>query len=1286
MPPQDGPAGTVPNCPRCGAAMRLRRAQQGHNAGNRFWGCSRYPRCTGTRTLENANEPETPAAQGHGTLNSQSHGNESLPVQWLDHAQRRGWIAEYVNIAAVPGFFRNLTGTDTSTTRRALGQTIMLRRDPRDRAPTTDMSFASGILSKILQRGELPTVTLETERQLLDKHGLLEKAEEQKRGQLGWELPSELTETISSESIIAATTSRASFTLVDQLTTPLLDSPREEKFLVEWVPQAFGNSAGHWFIPQAPLDQLLASFSSNHPEAANRRVDFLFAHPNPNVNPFVIELDGPEHATAAQVDDDRDAALETSGLEVIRIPNHELDSGDGPNLDEIRKRCADAFQEQTSPTSRQPVVNAIIEASLLAKVQFAIIKAMEWGWLVPDGRWTIQVEGVDQTCITAIRELIDLVVGINQLYDLKAAPSEVVVEVNGTKTQWSINSSESGAHEESRLTIRLEADESPFAAIHHRGGVDIVIRPAFTPVQFLSQTMALGGRRKVQITDEETATNVLHQYLKQIFRKADFRSKQSEAILRTLQNRDSIVLLPTGAGKSIIYQLAGLLMPGVTLVVDPIIALIDDQQEGLAEYGIDRTVAITGSVQGTLRDRLHQQIERAEPLFIFVAPERLQIPTFRAALRSLNESSCINLAVVDEAHCVSEWGHDFRPAYLNLANNLRKFGTRENEDPIPILALTGTAARAVLRDMITDMEIDREDPYAIIRPSSFDRKELRYEIKTTRPGDSTPVLRGILNTLPTRFNLPRAEFFALRDKNTQSGILFVPTVDGRINGVRTAQQEVRNAVDVNAVIYSRKPPRGENPAEWDRKVKQNGTNFKTNRCPILVATKAFGMGIDKPNIRYTIHFGMPQSLEAFYQEAGRAGRDGNESWCFIVFTEHDSQRSDRLLDASRSIDSLRQEHQRIRVNTRDDITSALWFHLGNFGGLDAEKEHVRRVISELGEFEEDLRSIEISFTSPNLSRKQKERALHRLVKIGSVIDYEVNYGGQRITVHMDRYNPERWKQCSVSYVRAAQPARAEQYAEQVRHLSFENQDNTAIAAIQLAETLVDFTYNVIEKSRRRMIQEAMLIARDVENEKDFRQRLLDYLQEGVGNERMQQLAEEEAVGFNDWIELAQNINTPIEAGEFRGLSIRLLESYPDHPGLLVVRALSEAFTNEPNRELIRQSLDAALGASIGTDYNVEEQEILILLNYLFEVAQIRTSALAPPLADVVLDGRLDDEEWSFMQETVLIRAKVINHPHMQTACAVQQLSTLASSLEEVVSMTAGLAASPQLEEAMENVR
>ena len=219
------------------------------------------------------------------------------------------------------------------------------------------------------------------------------------------------------------------------------------------------------------------------------------------------------------------------------------------------------------------------------------------------------------------------------------------------------------------------------------------------------------------LSDDEVEEN-LNIFLKNIYRKKQFRDSQSKE--KSFRGHDTVVLLPTGAGKSFIYQLAGLLMPGSTIVIDPLVALMKIKLI-LNQYGIDKSVSISMANKSLENDI--NLISNGEYIFILHSPERLQTSRYRDALRSLSQLSLVNLAVLDEAHCVSEWGHDFRPAYLNVSKNIRSMCKDQDGIPPPIVALTGTASRSVLRDVLTDLEIDPEDENSLIRPESFNREE-----------------------------------------------------------------------------------------------------------------------------------------------------------------------------------------------------------------------------------------------------------------------------------------------------------------------------------------------------------------------------------------------------------------------------------------------------------------------------------------------------------------------------------------------------------------------------------
>ena len=1133
----------------------------------------------------------------------------------MEGANRSDLIAEYVSIGAMPGAFGNSLADDLRL-ERALSQSLFLYPKDRPAAPPDHARLVSGLLTKLLQRGRTPLPTLGIEREALRTRGLLDKAEGlgEEGPEMGWELRQFASRATDSKTVLRRLATRKQFKLSPSMSfgagldTELMGSTAEALFLEQWVPQTLGPSAGHWFTPQAPLDVLLDASGAS--EDAARRIDFLFHHPG--AAPLAIEVDGPEHEASLEEDEARDASLRAIGIEVLRVANDEMTAGSGAVLDQIREWCERAFQALAPASGDDDMANVIAECALAAKVQFALARAIKLGLLTAGQEWEVRLTGGNSVAVAGVLDVLRLLSAYDCLYGGQSTPTRCTVHTrNKSAVTWTPaadgtwerqrTATQNGDVKGERLRVVIESDAGPFHDLPKGDLPDFIIRPAFLPVNFATEGVQSRERQAIAPTRYEEVQGPLTTFLQNVFRKRAFRPHQGLAVYNILSQNDCIALLPTGAGKSIIYQLAGLLMPGITLVVDPIIALMEDQVEGLRRYGIDRALFISRSlVSPEERRRFLRRMERGEYQFVLLSPERLQSPEFRGALGALAVPSLVNLAVIDEAHCVSEWGHDFRPAYLNLADNLRNFGKDGSGRPPPILALSGTASRAVLRDMLTYFKIDRNRSDALIRPASFDRKELRFEIIRTGPQkDPKAALRGMLNRLPDEFNLPRAQFFRAAGRETASGIVFVRTINGP-HGLLETQRVVRSATGADVTIYSGTPPKGVDWKDYEALKRENAAKFKDNKVPLLVATKAFGMGIDKPNIRFTIHHGMPQSLENFYQEAGRAGRDEHPALCAVVFSEYDPDRSDELLDPGLDLETLQHRFEQVNKDrlTSDDVILSLWFHLKGFRDVETELKGIEDALDSIGKIS-TRRTVPLSFAEGDADHtKQQEKAFYRLLKLGVIADYTIEWGSRKFVLQVNAFDIDHCKRELRNFVEAVQPARVKVLERQLDTIATGVPSEVAKA---LARVLLKFIYDMIERSRRGMIREAVHLARNARTDAEIRTRLLDYLQEGrLGAEAVEQMLQESDIDLTAWLEAALKMETPVDAGELRGLCIRALESYPDHPGLLLVRGISEAMCSDHDERVSSQGISFALQQA--DDYDLDPGHIDSIVDPLFNFA------------------------------------------------------------------------------------
>lgn len=785
-------------------------------------------------------------------------------------------------------------------------------------------------------------------------------------------------------------------------------------FFEKIIPNEFGEYSfvSSLIIPEIEINEITGEDNRNF---INQQVDFYLPQAK-----LVIEIDGQQHKTdeVTRVSDTtRDNYLLKQGVVTIRIDSIELRNGKYKEkikliLEHLSKfdklltfyknACKKIEENQMSETE----IKTKLLPTAIIRFQVLLIELLTHNYLSLTESWNFNILSNEDLGNFPELAISDLLIWLDNLYQLKNKKSL-------DKPNFTINFMNKKS-DFVPTTKAINLDFSLFKRYTDENKINpdvIYLRTDYFDVIKDKNYFTVSTTEPINynITDEDKG--VLEFFLDNIFDKPRFREGQFPIISNTLNRKDTIGLLPTGGGKSLCYQLPCLLQPSVNFVVCPIKSLMYDQNENLQNMLVTNVSFITSDLEADERRQIELNFEQGRYLFVWISPEKFQIPSFREKISSIIANFSIAYAVVDEVHCLSEWGHDFRTSYLNLAKTIDKLSPKDEngEGKIKFIGLTATASVNVLKDIKIEFSrrkqrLEDENIKSLL---DYSRKELQFEVIDDK-GNKSKTIESLINELKD------TEDFI--ENTEKAGIIFTPNVNGGVGCF--AVSNFLNSRYENKVswfsgdipkrdIYDEQTSRkiGTEPVmqrdEFNKFKQQVQKDFKKDKYQILVATKAFGMGIDKQNIFYTFHYGLPSSVEALYQEAGRAGRwDKNKienksktGKCYVLYSPetHDSEKVERLFHKDTTFAEMKEISEEVKWGGKDIFKQIFLFIQGQ-NDIQEDFNIILGVIKYYFKTETKIRIFwNDAYSKLRINDATLQKAIYRLSLLGIVSDWTTNF-------------------------------------------------------------------------------------------------------------------------------------------------------------------------------------------------------------------------------------------------------------------------------------------------------
>ena len=994
-----------------------------------------------------------------------------------------------------------------------------------------------------------------------------------------------------------------------------------KKFFEELIPKHLSEYKfiQQLIIPEIPINEIT---QVDVEEYVNQQVDFYLPQAY-----LIIEIDGSQHEKDKQKDIIRDLHTAKYGIQTVRIKTIDLESENAifsQKIAEIKDRLDKVKSKQETRKEKDATFislsdyqsafeneidfeNSNYKATAIIRFQLLILELLENGLLSLKKDWKLEILSRDILGFEkiAIEDLMIWFTHILKLHKIEFdKPKTTITQINSVsefsndksiKIDFSLTKRYTDEFQTNSNIIYVRTDYlDEFLYFKKGDSRDNLTFSSFESYDYFKISTTNTIKYKLKFGNKKTDEDSLLFFLWNIFLQNNesldydslsFREGQLPIIANALSKNDTIGLLPTGSGKSVCYQLSAILQPAISFVVCPIKSLMYDQKADLDSAFFSRITHITSDDDGEDKEKIQNEFGHGKYFFIFISPERFQLKTFRQYFSSVNKEFNIAYAVIDEVHCLSEWGHDFRTSYLNLSNAIQRHTTDFNW-----IGLTATASIKVLKNIQIEFGIKQED---VKTPVDYTRKELEFIViddENNKP-----------NAINTQLENLKEEIGALVEdgKDSKCGIIFTPTVNGR-NGCYPLSLKLSEHFQTDIRYYSGSVPKVEKrpimgDKEFDEYKKAVQKEFKNNEFSLLTATKAFGMGVNKGNIHYTFHYGIPGSMESLYQEAGRAGRDrtkfvSKKAKCFVLLSKSND---DAVLSQIWDRETTLSQVNKLQKTIRGDINTNLFLFSLGLDIIKKEFEVIKKLFTTFAV--SSKKNIRIKGYDIGSVKAKTEKAIYRLSQLGVIEDWTISdfFRGGTFEVDFSEFSEEIIKESLLNTIKEYDKEFSfdtilidEKYSTYKKILNAPSNYSLTDKYILI---LLQWSYDNFAYNRRQSLKNIYENCCDfadgeITNE-EFKVRLENYFKFTQKSYMLQHIAENPK-DYKKWFEAFYQIDNNILIDKFitrrqqeslRDNLSRFLESYMHNTGLDLISGLVrlhlDDYGNADGRDRLETSLE-----------------------------------------------------------------------------------------------------------------